>query len=83
MPERFHRGTFDPEFVTLLVRVLREACDAVEAASGETPSDEIRNTLAKAIMEQAEAGVTDSEKLKQRALAALPGSAPAKLKHQS
>jgi hypothetical protein len=73
MPERFHRGTFDPQFVDLLVRVLGEACEIIEAASGKAPSTETRNMLAKAIMEQAEAGVTDAEELKQRALAAIPG----------
>ena len=74
MPERFHRGTFDPQFVDLLVRVLGEACDIIETASGKAPSTETCNTLAKAIMEQAEAGVTDAEELKQRALAAFPGA---------
>ena len=72
MPERFHRSTFDPQLVDLLVRVLGEACEIIEAGNGKAPSTETRNVLAKAIMEQAEAGVTDAEELKQRALAAIP-----------
>ena len=81
MPERFHRGTFDPQVVDLLVRVLGEACDIIEAASGKAPSTETRNTLAKAIMEQAEAGVIDAEELRQRALASIPGGwAPVRLR---
>lgn len=81
MPERFRTGAFEPEFVTMLVAVLADACHEVEKHSGQPPSEDVRNALAKAIMEAAEQGQTDPAMLKSRALAAIPGWAPAAFKN--
>jgi hypothetical protein len=81
MSERFHRGTFDPQFVDLLLRVVGRGLRHHRSGERQNPEHGNRNTLAKAIMEQAEAGVTDAEELRQRALAAIPGGwAPVRLR---
>jgi hypothetical protein len=80
VPDRFRAGAFDPEFVTTLVTVLREACDEIEARTGQPPSEHTQNALAKAIMTVAEQGETNPAVLKSHALASLPGLAPGGLK---
>jgi len=68
------RGDFEPDFVMMLVDVFGEVCAHVEAASGEKPSEDVRNALAKAIMALAENGETDPAALKAHALASLQHS---------
>jgi hypothetical protein len=77
MAERFRTGAFDPDFVAMLIDILRDACAEVEKASGQEPREGIRDLLAKAIMQSAEQGETNPAALKADALRAIPDCLPA------
>ena len=71
MSKHICAASFEPDFVMMLVDVFGEACAHLETASGQKASEDVRNTLAKAIMELAEKGETDPLMLKAYALACL------------
>jgi len=73
MPERFRGGAFEPDFVAMLVDVFETVCRQLEAQRGAAASVDLRDRIAKAIMHQAELGVTDSVLLEQAGLDAVLG----------
>jgi len=72
MPERFSRGTFEPEFVALLVDVYGGACAEADKRNGGL-SDAERDKIAKAIMKAAQSGTQDPDALRQAGLSGLAG----------
>jgi hypothetical protein len=69
MPQRFSNG-FDPEAVTAMMVAFDKACDVLGLVRTHDGATE---TLAKKIVEQAQTGERDPDKLCQMALRAIAG----------
>jgi hypothetical protein len=64
-------GYFEPKTVSRLGAVLDEVCRTLENGSGRTVSGDIKDMLAKRILAEYEAGVTDPSVLKADALSCV------------
>ena len=78
MPFSGYRESFSPETLAVLEAAFNAAWDAVVASGVDCDQQATRTALADAIVYFASEGETDPKRLKELALAALPGRSPNK-----